>query len=254
MSEQHTQPQNPNIASSTNNNEEEATINDAFETETQENETSNSTKSYDSFSDELDDQATKEDYPANEPEDITSSIEEKNDGQQHIQALEEQLDRMKDHMVRALADTENTRKRAAKERQDASKFAISNFARDVLSVADNLRRALDAIPEELVEQTPQIKSLTDGIEATERELIRCFEKNGITKLEPLGEDFNPNFHEVMFEAPAPNQKSGSIIQIIEPGYTINGRILRPARVGIAKNEASQKPNDDDSIHTVDTEA
>ncbi|MCK5374641.1 MAG: nucleotide exchange factor GrpE [Alphaproteobacteria bacterium] len=256
MSEQHTQPQNQNRDSSANNNEEETSINDAFELERQQHGTHDSTETYDSFSDELDNKATeKENHPAdNTPNNSDPSTQQKDGGQQHIQALEEQLDRMKDHMVRALADAENTRKRAAKERQDASKFAISNFARDVLSVADNLRRALEAVPKELAEESPQIKTLTDGIEATERELIRCFEKNGITKLEPLGEDFDPNFHEVMFETPVPNQKSGSIIQIIEPGYTINGRILRPARVGIAKNITPQEPNDKGPIHTVDTEA
>ncbi|MFP4098126.1 MAG: nucleotide exchange factor GrpE, partial [Alphaproteobacteria bacterium] len=172
-----------------------------------------------------------------------------------IQVLQEQLDRAKEQMIRALAEAENTRKRAIKERQDASKFAVSSFARDLLSVADNLRRALEAVPEELVAQFPQVKNLTDGIEATERELLQCFSKNGIKKIEPMGEKFDPNFHEVMFEAPVPNTESGTIIQIVEPGYTINERILRPARVGVAKNVDTPPPSDTPGTgQAIDTQA
>ncbi|MGN7438769.1 MAG: nucleotide exchange factor GrpE [Alcanivorax sp.] len=178
---------------------------------------------------------------------------EPSEEQIRIQLLEEQLDRAKEQMVRALADAENTRRRAAKEREDASKFAVSSFARDLLSVADNLRRALDAVPEEIVSEFPQIKNLTDGIEATERELLKSFSKNGIVKLDPIDEAFDPNFHEVMFEAPMPDKAAGTIIQVMEPGYKIHERILRPARVGIAKNAEGQQPPPESSGHSVDTE-
>lgn len=186
----------------------------------------------------------------------TSHAEPEKEGptedQIRIQLLEEQLDRAKDQMVRALADAENTRKRAAKEREDASKFAVSSFARDLLSVADNLRRALEAMPEEAASELPQIKNLIDGIEATERELLKSFQKNGIVKLDPLEEVFDPNFHEVMFEAPMPDKASGTIIQVMEPGYVIHERILRPARVGIAKAvEGQQQPPE--SGQSLDTE-
>jgi len=201
---------------------------------------------YESFSDDLDDNAPEEH--------ATETNAEPNADQVRIQVLEEENARIKDHMVRALADAENTRKRAVKEREDASKFAISGFAKDILSVADNLRRALEAIPEE---QTEQLQSLINGIEATERELLRTFEKNGIQKLEPLDQQFDPNFHEVMFEAPIPDKAAGTIIQIIEPGYVLNNRILRPARVGIAKDGAETTEQDTpktDPGSQIDTEA
>jgi molecular chaperone GrpE len=170
------------------------------------------------------------------------------DLQIRVQILEQELDRTKDQMIRALAETDNIRKRGLREREDAQKFAVSAFSRDLLSVADNLRRALAAVPAELAEATPEIKNLLSGIEATERELLKSFEKNGIQKIEPLDEKFDPNFHEVMFEAVIPSKPAGTIIQVIEAGYTLNGRLLRPARVGVAKSD-SQGP-----VHAVDTSA
>lgn len=207
---------------------------------------------YESFFDEIDTEGNVFSEEGTAPE-----TEQPNADQLRIQTLEEQLDRMKNQMIRALAEAENTRKRAIKERRDTSKFAVSSFARDILNVADNLRRAIESIPAEILEEFQQVKNMTEGIEATERELLRCFEKNGIVKLEPLDEKFDPNFHEVMFEAPVPGKENSTIIQIIEPGYTINGRILRPARVGIAKNTGDippSPPEDTDSSHNVDTEA
>lgn len=162
--------------------------------------------------------------------------------QDRVAELEAELARMKDHMLRALADAENTRKRAVKEREDATKFAISAFARDMLDIADNFRRALDAIPEEARSgDDPLIKNLTAGIEAIERGLLKTFEKHGIKKLDPLGVPFDPNFHEVMFETPIPGKPQGIVIQVLEPGYTISDRLLRPARVGIAKGDPDSTP-------------
>ncbi len=173
--------------------------------------------------------------------------------QVQIQILQEQLDRTKDQLIRALAEAENTRKRAQKDREDASRFAISSFSKDLISVADNLRRALDAMPEGTEDQN--LKNLIGGIEATERELLKSFEKNGIQKTNPIDQPFDPNFHEVMFEAPMPDKKNGSIIQVIEPGYVINGRILRPARVGVAKNaEGSAPETPSEPGQTINTEA
>lgn len=157
-------------------------------------------------------------------------------GASRLAELEAENARLKDHMLRALAESENIRKRALKEREDAGKFAISGFARDLLDVADNFRRALDAIPEDArTGETPLFKTLIDGIEAVERTLLRTFEKHGIHKLEPIGEPFDPNFHEVMFEAPMPGKAPGTVIQLIDPGYVLNDRLLRPARVGVAKS-------------------
>ena len=155
-----------------------------------------------------------------------------------IETLRSELDQSKDQMMRALAEAENARRRAQKDREDASKFAVSNFAKDLLSVADNLRRGLEAVPDDLKEDV-RLKNLTDGIEATERELLRAFDKNGIEKITPeKGQNFDPNFHEVMFEAPVPGTPAGAIIEVIEVGYVLNGRILRPARVGVAKDDGS----------------
>ena len=147
-----------------------------------------------------------------------------------------------------MAETENTRKRALKEREDATKFAVTSFARDMLEIADNFRRALDAIPEEARNgDDPLIKNLMAGIEATERALLKNFEKHGIRKIEPMGEPFDPHFHEVMFEASVPGKNPGTIIQLVEPGYVLHDRLLRPARVGVAKGD----PGNDGPAHRLD---
>jgi molecular chaperone GrpE len=156
-------------------------------------------------------------------------------GPARVDALQAELDKTKDQMLRALAEAENNRKRALKERDDASKYAVSSFAKDMLNVADNLRRALDAVPIDLREDS-RVKALIEGIEATEREMLRGFEKTGIRKITPDGELFNPNYHEVMFEAPGSGKPPGTIIQIIDSGYILHDRLLRPARVGVAKDE------------------
>lgn len=161
---------------------------------------------------------------------------QENGDAEKIAKLQDELAKMKDQALRALAEAENARKRAIKEREDASKYAVSGFAKDLLSVADNLRRALDAIPADAVAVDPRIKNFIDGIEATERGLLKSFEQNGIRRIDPSGEPFNPNFHEVMFEAPGTGKPAGTVIQVIETGYILNDRLLRPARVGVAKDE------------------
>lgn len=153
-----------------------------------------------------------------------------------VDRLNEELAKMKEQALRALAEAENTRRRAQKDREDATKFAIASFARDLLPVADNLRRALDAIKSDMIEDNPAIKSLMDGVNATERELLRTFEKNGMEKIEPMGQAFDPNAHEVMFEMPAAGNPAGMVMQVMEAGYSLKGRILRPARVGVAADE------------------
>lgn len=167
-----------------------------------------------------------------------------------LEALQAELNTARDQTLRALAEAENSRKRAAREREDASKYAISNFARDLLGVSDNLRRALEAVPVDLLSDE-RVKALLDGIDATERELLKAFEKSGIRKIEPVGETFNPNFHEVIFEAPGTGQPAGMIVQVIEAGYVLNDRLLRPARVGVAKNET---PGGMPGDHIIDTKA
>lgn len=166
-----------------------------------------------------------------------------------LQNLQKELVETKDQLLRAAAETENLRKRFQREREDTLKFAISSFAKDLLDVADNFRRALDAIPEDL-RGDDRVRTIIEGIEATERTMLRTFERAGIQKLEPqLDEAFNPNFHEVMFEAPVPGKASGAIIQVIETGYMLHERLLRPARVGVAKGDGSVDP-----ARNVDTSA
>lgn len=162
--------------------------------------------------------------------------------------VEAALAQSNDQLLRTVAEMDNLRKRSVREREDAGKYAVTSFAKDLLDVADTFQRALQAIPAEL-RQDERINVLVQGIEATERTLLSCFEKNGIKKVEPLDQPFDPNFHEVMFEAAVPGKQGGIIIQLIEPGYVINDRLLRPARVGVAKSTPV-----DGTSHTIDTQA
>jgi len=188
------------------------------------------------------------------PIDIPASISA--DTGSDVAALEAELARMKDHMLRALAESENTRRRAQKDKEDAGKYAISAFARDLLDFADNFRRALESIPADLKSADERMEGVISGIEAMESALLRNFDKHGIQKILPMDQVFDPNFHEVMFETPGTGKPAGTIIQVIEPGYLIKDRLLRPARVGVAKDEGqgSGAPPSGDPGGTVDTEA
>lgn len=168
-----------------------------------------------------------------------------------VQDLETENAQLKDQALRALAEAENTRRRAERDREDASKYGITNFSRGLLNVADNLRRALDAIPEDLRNGgDARITALMTGIEATERELLSAFDRVGIKKIAALNAPFNANLHEVMFEAPGTGKPAGTIIQVIEDGYTIHERLLRPSRVGVAKAEPGSPP----PPHSIDQQA
>ncbi|MDI9349024.1 MAG: nucleotide exchange factor GrpE [Candidatus Symbiobacter sp.] len=152
---------------------------------------------------------------------------------QRVSELESEVATHKDQLLRQLAETENARRRAEREREDAMRYGISALAKDLIGVADNLRRALDAVPEGDIKDE-KLKSLLTGVAATERELLAAFEKRGIKRLDPLGEIFDPNFHEAAFEIPDPNQAHGTIVQVLQPGYVVFDRLLRPAMVGVAK--------------------
>jgi molecular chaperone GrpE len=147
--------------------------------------------------------------------------------------LEAELAEYKDRLLRALAETENVRRRAQREREDASKYAIAGFAKDLLSAADNLRRALESLPESEAKDE-RTRSLLAGIAATERELLGVFERHGIKRLDPKGEVFDHNFHQAIFEAERPDQPGGSVVEVLQPGYVLHDRLLRPAMVGVAK--------------------
>jgi molecular chaperone GrpE len=152
-----------------------------------------------------------------------------------IADLEKQLADMKDRALREMADAENTRRRAQKEREDISKYAVGNFAKEILGVADNFRRALDAAPQNITD--PGVKNLIAGIDATERQLQATLDRFGIKKIEPLGQLFDPHFHQVMNEVEAPEKAAGTIVQVLQSGYMIHDRLLREALVAIAKGSS-----------------
>jgi len=158
-------------------------------------------------------------------------------GEDPVAKLASENAELKDRLLRALADTENLRKRADREKAEAALYAASNFARDLLSVPDNLARALAAMPAEAREKADEAtKSLIAGIEVTERELLNTLQRHGIRRIDPVGEKFDPHFHQAMFELPAPDAKPGTVVQVVQPGYAIGERCLRPAMVGVAKKE------------------
>ena len=150
-----------------------------------------------------------------------------------IAALEAELAEQKDRLLRALAETENVRRRAQREREDASKYAVTGFAKELLSAADNLRRALDSLPDADAKDE-RTRSLLAGVAATERELLGVFERHGIRRIDPIGERFDHNLHQAIFEAERPDQPSGTIVEVLQPGYVLHDRLLRPAMVGVAK--------------------
>ena len=155
-----------------------------------------------------------------------------------VEALAREVAEARDKMLRTLAEMENLRKRTAKEVADARAYGITGFARDVLDIADNLQRALDAVPAETRESAdPMLKALIEGVELTERSLLNALEKNSVKKFDPTGEKFDPNFQQAMYEVPDPSVPPGTVVQVIQAGYTIADRVLRPALVGIAKGGA-----------------
>jgi molecular chaperone GrpE len=155
-----------------------------------------------------------------------------------VEARDKEVAEARDKVLRTLAEMENLRKRTAKEVTDARAYGITGFARDVLDIADNLQRALDAVPAETRESAdPMLKALIEGVELTERSLLNALEKNGVRKFDPSGEKFDPNFQQAMYEVPDASVPPGTVVQVVQAGYTIGDRVLRPALVGIAKGGA-----------------
>ncbi len=157
-----------------------------------------------------------------------------------VAALEAEVAELKDRLLRQAAEVENTRRRAKKDVEDAGNYAITKFARDLLDVGDNLRRALEAAGD-ISNADPAMKTLFDGVEMTEKALHKALEQNGIEKLEPLGEKLDPNKHQAVFELPHPEYPDGHVAQVMQAGYVLKGRLLRPAMVGVTKNPAGEAP-------------
>jgi molecular chaperone GrpE len=172
-----------------------------------------------------------------EAQDATSESSEPAQEEVAEPSLEDRLAETNDQLLRALAELENTRRRADRDRAEALKYGAASFARDMLGVADNLQRALGAVAELDQETLPDAaKSLLEGVAATERDLIASLGRHKVQPLSPMGEKFDPNQHEAMFEAPGTGQPAGTIIEVIETGYVMDERLLRPAKVGIAKDD------------------
>ena len=156
-------------------------------------------------------------------------------------------DEFKDRLLRTLAEMENLRRRTEREVADARAYAVTNFARDMLNVADNVHRALESVPADQRDAAEgSFKGLIDGIELTERDLVKNLERHGVKPVEPQGQKFDPNRHQAMFEVPNPDVPAGTVVQVVQTGYVIGDRVLRPALVGVAKGGPKAAPNPADA--------
>lgn len=163
-------------------------------------------------------------------------------GADRIAALEAETAQLKDQLLRTLAEAENARRRAERERQDVQKYAVAGFARDMVAVADNLRRALDSVPTEALTGNPALQALAEGVDLTEREALAAFERHGLKRIEPtVGDKFDPNWHQAMFEVEDAERPTGTIVQVLQTGYQIHDRLLRAAMVGVARFTGEAPP-------------
>jgi molecular chaperone GrpE len=155
-----------------------------------------------------------------------------------VAVLEGQVAELRDRFLRAVAEGENIRKRAEKDVAEARAYGITAFARDVLTVADNLGRTIEHVSAEArASADPSLKALLEGVEITERDLQMILQKNGVKPINPMGEKFDPHFHQAMFEVPDSGRPHGTVVQVVQTGYAIGDRVLRPAMVGVAKGAA-----------------
>lgn len=162
-----------------------------------------------------------------------------------LDALLAENTEMRDRLLRTMADMENLRRRTEREKTDTARYAISNFARDVLTVGDNLKRTIEHVPAEAAAGDPALKSFLEGVELTERELLNVLERHGVTRIEPLGQRFDPNCHQAMYEVENADVPEGTVVDVMQSGYTIGDRCLRPALVAVAKGGAkAAKPKSD----------
>jgi len=173
-------------------------------------------------------------------------------GDDRVAALEAERTDLKDKLLRTLADMENMRRRTERELADIRTYGVTNFARDMLTVADNIRRALESVPSDARDQADgALKGLVDGIELTERDLLKTLERHGVKMLDPQGQKFDPNLHQAMFEVPNPEVPNGTVVQVVQSGYVIGERVLRPALVGVAKGGPKAAAANDGGSETAD---
>lgn len=156
--------------------------------------------------------------------------------------LARENEELKDRLLRLAADMENLRRRTQRDVADARSFGIANFARDMLVVSDNLQRALQAVPPEARESTDNgLKALIEGVEMIDRLMLSTLERHGVKRIEPEGQKFDPNFHQAMFEVPNPEVPANTVVQVVQPGYVIGERVLRPAMVGVSTGGPKAAP-------------
>ncbi|CUA90493.1 Molecular chaperone GrpE (heat shock protein) [Chelatococcus sambhunathii] len=162
-----------------------------------------------------------------------------------LEALVSERDDLKDKLLRTLAEMENLRRRTEREVADARAYGMTSFARDMLTVADNIQRALESVPPE-VRDSDTVKPFVEGVELTERDLLKTLERHGVRKLTPQGERFDPNLHQAMFEVPDPSVPNGTVVQVVQAGFVIGERVLRPALVGVSKGGPKPGNGDNDA--------
>lgn len=158
-----------------------------------------------------------------------------------LEAMKAENEELKDRSLRLIAEMENLRRRTERDKSEFAKYAISEFARDVVGVGDNIRRAIEAVPKGLIASDPALGSLIEGIEVTERELLKVLEKFQVKRFDPLGEPFNPHLHDAMTKIDIPNVPADTVVQVINAGYMIDERVLRPAAVIVAKGSIRPEP-------------
>lgn len=176
-------------------------------------------------------------------------------GADDVAALTAEVADLRDRLLRAVAETENLRRRTDRERDDLRKYAIADFARDLLGVADNMRRALDSVAADARDGNPELAGLLEGVELTERELQNTLEKHGVKPVDPIGEKLDPNLHQAMTQIEDDSAPPGTVVQVMQIGYTIHDRLLRAAMVVVAKARAAEPAGDPASAGgKVDTQA
>lgn len=159
-----------------------------------------------------------------------------------IEALNAENLSLRDRLLRALADAENLRRRSEREIADARAYGVAGFARDMLTAADNMQRALETIPEaDRASAEGSFKTLVEGVELTERDLLKTLARHGVKRLEPQGQKFDPNLHQAMFEVADPSLPNGTVTQVVQAGFVIGERVLRPALVGVSKGGPKAAP-------------
>ena len=196
------------------------------------------------------DSEAPEETAAEEGEETETGAEET--GEEAVEELtpEQQVEDLNDKLLRALAEAENVRRRAKRDKSDAAKYAITNFAREVLGVADNMKRAMASVDSEARKKDPALEQLMVGLEMTEREMLSTFERFGIKPIEAMGEKFDHNLREAMFELDDTSKPAGTVVQVVETGYVLKDRLLRPAKVGVSKGGAKETAANAEEPETV----